>query len=273
MRRRALLGAGVLPAIPSPAGGPACPLTWFVWHAEPWLAQPARMLARLPPGTRRILLGLNGAQLHAAAGNPGRERVNALLAAAHALQLRVDLLLGDPHWVTPAGRQRLLALLDLATGLPFDGLNLDLERHQLRGMPQAAWQAAVTATLNAVGSARPGPLALTTHYLDLTEPTFAGALAAAGADELVPMIYVSFEHLVRERAAAVLAACDSAGAPLRITVAQSIERQLARGESWRREGRAGALSAWQRLDTALRERDARFDGIAVQSFEEFESAA
>lgn len=259
------LAAGGCDTLPrSPADAPG--LTWFAWRAAPWIASPASQLALLPAGSRRLLLGLTAQEMRAAAtAGRARQQLHALHAEARAAGLRVELLLGDPSWAHAPQRHSLLALLRLAAALPFDGLNLDLERDP--HAPQATWHGEVARTLSAVRAECPWPIALTTHDNDITQ-AFATALAQAGVSEVVPMIYVSFEHLVRRRAGRVLAEV-AAGAPgMRVTVAQSIERHLARGESWHRLGRRGALAAWAELSSRLGAH-APFAGLAVQSFEEF----
>lgn len=265
-RRGVLAGAMAMSVAGLSKGRTPTGLSWFCWSAEVWLSEPRELIASLPPGTTRLLLGLNAHEL--AGASFGRDaRLGRLLAAAHDKGVFVDLLLGDPHWVLPQGRPYLAGLLERADHLAFDGLNLDIERSQLPHLHRTVWQEGAIAMMRGVRAVTAKPVAFTTHFADATQPAFLQALADAGASELMPMIYVSFAHLVRERAMRVLEA-----SPVRVTVAQSFERSLARGESWRHLGASRAMREWSSLAGQLAEHP-RFSGLAVQSIEEFRQAS
>jgi len=273
VRRRALLAAAALgwPAARAASTGAAPALGWFAWRAQPWLEQPQAMLQRLPASSDRLLLALDAGQLHWAATPDGATRVAALVSAALDCGVRVELLLGDPEWVRPAARARLLQLLAPVRHLPFAGLNLDIERAQLPGIALDAWNDGLLQTLGEARAATGWPLTLTTHADDLAEPAFLRALSDRGVAQAIAMAYVSFPQLAQQRLLRVLRARDAAASTLAIGLAQSIESQLANGESWHRHGRAHALRQWEALAAGLR-RHPGFAGITVQSFEAFDSA-
>lgn len=248
--------------------GAAGELAWFAWTAAPWLDAPEAMLDRLLAGTHRVMLGLNLRQLHAAAGEADGGPTHRLLAAARERQVRIELLLGEPSWWHPGPRAHLVALLRSVRHLPFDGLNLDLEWTQVPGLPLVTWHAGLPGTFAAARAEVPWPLSLTSNWQEMADAAFLQALAAAGVAELVPMIYVSFPHLVQERAGRLFTALAKSQAPLRVTVAQSFERRLPRGESWHRFGRVGAVARWRQLARGLSAQPA-FAGLAIQSLDEF----
>ena len=231
------------------------------------LDQPA-LLNTLPAGSQRVLLSFNKAQLQALATPAGRQQVQRLLDMAHGQSLRAELLLGEPAWVLPAQRQALLDLLAPLRSLPWDGLNLDLERSQLPAPEQPNWDRNAIDTLHAVRAAVPWPLALTTHYRELQAPGFAQRVRAAGATELVAMVYVSNPVRAADIAAPLLLQVP---AGLRMAVAQSMERSLTPEESSHGAGKAAALRRWRTLAQALAGQP-RFGGIVVQSWEEFKEA-
>ena len=75
----------------------------------------------------------------------------------------VLLLLGDPAWINPADRPKLMALIRRFQNVPFDGLHLDLEVEQL-GWPVPA--ARLQDWLNTVKEAKkrsPWPLSISAH--------------------------------------------------------------------------------------------------------------
>ena len=272
-RRDALLAAaGMVLSGALPAAAPPNGLGWFAWQAGPWLADPQALLERLPTPSSRILLGLDAAQLAQAATLGGDAPILRLVKLASLRGVAVDLLLGDPEWVRPTARAHLMHLLGQLRHLPFAGLNLDIERGQLSGIGVDAWRQGLLETVRQARATTDWPLTLTTHADDLVEPGFLRHLSTSGAAVAIAMAYVSFPQLALERTERILRARAAGGAPLRIGLAQSIESQLARGESWHRFGRNHALREWIQLDTRLR-RHAGFAGITIQSFEAFESAS
>ena len=260
----AMRGAATPPAQP-PAPGSAG-LGWFLWNGQAMLDQPA-LLNTLPAGSQRVLLSFNKAQLQALATPAGRQQVQRLLDMAHGQSLRAELLLGEPAWVLPAQRQALLDLLAPLRGLPWDGLNLDLERSQLPASEQPNWDRNAIDTLHAVRAAVPWPLALTTHYRELQAPGFAQRVRAAGATELVAMVYASNPV----RAADIAASLLQGASGLRLSVAQSMERSLTPEESSHGVGKSAALKRWRALAQTLASQPG-FGGIVVQSWEEFKEA-
>ena len=248
-------------AVPAPQG-----LGWYVWNGEALLEHPGR-LDTLPKGSERILLSFTAPQLRALTQPPDQKKLVQLIAKAHLLGLRVELLLGEPTRVLPERRQALLDLLTPLRTLPFDGLHLDLERSQLPPAVQHRWGDAVLDTLHAARAAVDWPLALTTHFRELQRPDFAQRVHGAGATELVAMVYVSDPG----RAAAIARPLLRGPQGLRLAVAQSIESTLAPQESSYRAGKAAGLRRWRQLAQSLGTQPG-FSGILVQSLDEFNKA-
>jgi outer membrane protein TolC len=252
----------------SAAGGAG--LGWFAWQAAPWLAEPTRLLDQLPPGSRRVLLGFDAAQLHALATPAGAVALRTLAAQAHERGVQLVLLLGDPEWVTAPGRERLLALLKPIVDLPFDALNLDLERDPA-APPRArsssrsndGWSRGVVATVAAAHALSRWPIVLTMHDRELHDARLNRELQAAGVVELLPMIYVAD----RERAVERLRAVMRAAPELRVGIAQSVERSLEEPASLARLGRAGVLNRVAELAHTFVQ--TRFGGVVIQSLDEF----
>jgi len=242
-------------------------LGWYVWQGQALLDQPAQ-LDELPPRSRRLLLSFTAAQLQALARPDGRARWMALRAQAQARQLTLELLLGEPTWVLPHERARLLALVESLRDLPADALHLDLERSQLPAAQQRDWSRHLIDTLQAVRAAAPWPLALTTHYRELQQPGFAARVHAAGVGEVVAMLYVNNPERTATLARPLLSA---APAGLRIAVAQSIESALPAQESSFTLGKARSLQRWDALAHQLAGLPG-FGGVVVQSWEDYREA-
>lgn len=241
-------------------------LGWYVWQGQALLERPER-LGELPAGSQRLLLSFTAPQLRALAQPQGQARAKEFIARAHALNLRIELLLGEPTWVLPREREPLLATVEALRGLPFDGLHLDLERSQLPAAQQRHWDTHLIDTLRAVHARSPWPIALTTHYRELSHPTFTQRVHAAGVSELVAMVYVNNP----ERTAAITRPLLRGPAQLRLSVAQSIERALPAQESSYGMGQAVSLQRWRELARMLAPVPG-FQGIVVQSWEDYREA-
>lgn len=182
-------------------------------------------------GMQRLYLGLSAAQV---ADIPLlRQRLQDSLDEAHAQGLEVALLLGDPAWLEPAGRQGLLDLLGQLQGLPFDALHLDLEVEQLGWpVPDSRLQDWLD-TLAAVASLNPWPLELSSHHRWFAAPQ-AGqtcvpcALPQRGVQQVSLMIYTRNA----ERSAELAEQIAQRWPALRFRLAQSVEPQLPVEESW-----------------------------------------
>ena len=240
------------------------PLAWYVWDAQSLVQQPERLKV-LPAAPGRLLLSFKAEQLRSLKADD----LKPLKSAAQQRGMTLELLLGDPSWVTETGRTKLLALLKQVQDLPFDGLNLDLEHSQLPkgAMSTAQWQQGALDTLQAVRKAVPWQLALTTHHRDLNDTEFLNKLQQAGVSEVVPMVYTRNAARARQVTEQILE--KSSG--LKVGLAQSIERELSAEESSFRQGRKRSVDLWSSLGKEL-ERNPRFSGVFVQSLAEYEKA-
>lgn len=256
-----LAAAGLAPA-PAPAGK----FGWYAWAGSRWLERVDDLDAKgVFVHAGRIMLSFKADEIAALARQePLAERLRRFLAEARARGTAVDLLLGDPDWLRPAGRGALLEYVRSLSGFAFDGLHLDLERSQLPARDQPAYPRWLVATIREVAAASPWPVALSVHYREVAAPALVEALRAAGLKELCLMVYSGNPGRVREIVAPILARHPG----LAIAVAQSLEPQLPPGESLAGEGAASALTALDRVDRELR-RFPNFAGVRVQSLEDF----
>ncbi|WP_313302862.1 TolC family protein [Diaphorobacter sp.] len=238
---------------------------WYVWEAQQLLKNPAQ-IDRLPPNTGRLLLSFNAQQLKFMEPQDW----SALRAKANERGIRLELLLGDPDWVTTKGRPQLIQLLSGLRELPVDGLNLDLERSQLPqgSITQERWKRDTVATLREVRKAVPWELALTTHHRELDDAAFLSALRIAGLNEVVPMIYTQNANRAKQLTERLLA--HSSG--LHVSLAQSIEKVLSKEESSFHQGRSKSVQRWTALSRDL-SRNPLFSGVIVQSMADYEQAS
>src|SRR5262249_52134431 len=153
----------------------------------------------------------------------------------------------------------------LAT-MPFAGLHLDLEPNQLgkQGLDESTILDELLATLASAIRVSPWPVGFSIHPRYLApagdNPTFGARLDTLGIPEVTLMVYVANPVRAHEIAAPILAAHPR----LAFTVAQSVEPELSREESW--AGRPRAEVA-RRLDDLAHgfEATKNFHGVVVQA--------
>lgn len=210
----------------------------------------------------RLRVSLDAGQLRAVRRDDAPLR--RLIAAARARGIAVELLLGDPGWILPEGRGRLLELVTGLRRLPFDALHLDLEPSQLdaaggAGQPHLP---ALRDTLAAVRAVAPWRIGLSLHPRDATAlldgETFAAFLERLGVEPTL-MIYAANPQRVVEIATPLLA--DHGTMPVRVAV--SLESQLPDDETLARQGEAERERRLRAIETALA--PARFGGLVLQT--------
>jgi len=223
----------------------------YVWDSRALLDQQRRgaeLRALREAGIGVLNVGLDAAQVAA----PGRTRhaLGELLREAHGQDLQVNLLLGDPAWIKPRQRGQLTALIERFSGLPFDGLHLDLEVEQL-GWPVPDQRLRDWLdTLRAAKAASPWPLQLSSHPRWFREearrtPCVPCELQRLDVGAISLMIYTRNA----ETAAARIKDIARRWPALHLRLAQSVEADQPADLSWADAGR-GQLRAqttqWQR---------------------------
>lgn len=235
--RSLLLALAVLAAPPMTLHA-AQPGNWsqasYVWESEALLdpAYRATELAALrKAGMDKIYLGLNAAQIRALGTT--RERLEQLLQQANREGVQVSLLLGDPEWIKPEGRDQLSDLLVKLKGLPFISLHLDLEVEQLGvPVPDQRLQDWLD-TLRLASSESPWPVEISSHPRWFAEEKpgqtcVPCGLPDAGVRQVSLMIYTRNPTNSAQRAEQIARRWPA----LQFRLAQSTEPQLDATESW-----------------------------------------
>lgn len=251
-------------------GGPSAPADWslgaYIWDSAALLdaGQRDTQLGALQTAQiRQLNVGLNAVQL--AAADKTLPALRALLQAAHARQMKVNLLLGDPSWIKASQRPQLIALINQLRGLPFDGLHLDLEVEQL-GWPVPDMRVREwLATLREARQASPWPLMISSHPRWFAEqarrnPCVPCELPKIGVQQVSLMIFTRNPQRSSERATAI----GKQWPKLNFRLAQSLEPDQPADLSWSDASNAQLQQqsgAWQRQLVP-----ARFGGIDWQSW-------
>lgn len=248
-------------------GGVALPqgTGWYAWVGREWLNDPQR-ITELPKGTQRLLLSFDEKEIVALtqAGKTSLQ-LTELARLAGQRNISLELLLGEPTWVLPSARAHLYRLISLVQPLPFRMIHLDLERSQLPQNQQGNWEKDVVALLAEATRKSELPISLTTHYRELLLPGFVADLGKAGVKEVIPMIYSASPVTTL----AIMRRIPRLPQGMQIAVAQSIEKELTKDESFFLRGRTEAADEWKKLANSLGAEIPGFKGIVVQSWNEY----
>ena len=228
--------------VPAPAAAPA-PAPQFtatrrglyLWTSAPWLSGSAidvqAAMARLKAlGIGTLMVSLDADQIEQQATDGSA--LQRLAQHAKAAGILTELLLGEPTWILPQHRARLLQIVERLRATPFSALHLDLEPNMLDDSPAgtARLLPELVKTLQAVKAVSPWPVACSLHPRYLTAATNGVTLG----DELTRigvaptlMIYVANPQRVVEIARPIMTRYPR----LEFRVALSVEHTLSRDES------------------------------------------
>jgi hypothetical protein len=223
----------------------------YVWDSEALLDpghRAAELAALRKAGMDKIYLGLKAAQIKDL-GNT-RQRLEQLLEQASGEGVQVSLLLGDPEWIKPEGRDQLSDLLGKLKGLPFVSLHLDLEVEQL-GVPVPDQRLKDWLdTLRLASRESPWPVEISSHprwFVDAKpgQTCVPCGLPEAGVRQVSLMIYTRNPKNSAQRAEQIAKRWPD----LQFRLAQSTEPQLDATESWS----GASTEQLQRQSSAWRE--------------------
>jgi len=218
----------------------------------------------------RLLVSYTRDQIDALGTRAYSERWHTLIVAAKRRGVRVDLLLGEPLWILPDHRSGLLDVVQRLTTLPFQGIHLDLEPHQLAhlGLSETYLLDQLLQSVRAVKAVSDLPLGISVHYRYL-DPTrrdggLGGDFEAIGVAEVALMIYNANPDRVVRIAEPILQHYPTVD----FAIAQSVESALAPEESHATRSRSEFLGHMRHLQSVLNYPN--FHTLLVQSWAEYE---
>ncbi|MDE2389557.1 MAG: TolC family protein, partial [Betaproteobacteria bacterium] len=241
----------------------------YVWNFDRLIAQPDLWKKNQAVEIDRFLVSLDERQISVAAAKPAR--LKKFLLDAHRRKKKVEWLLGDPDWILPAQRGKLLQLVKKLSGIDFDGLHLDIEPDQLVAeLSGKARLEALIETVRQVSAISPWPVGISIHprYLtsaasfDLCVPC---ELKAKGVNEITVMYYATNPAVI----AAALKPVMSQYPDLSFSLAQSLESGLGAENSYAHKPKATFNQAMKQLQEQLRAPN--FTGLVIQSWQDLES--
>jgi hypothetical protein len=263
--------SSTIDAAPAPGARPG--MAVYVWNSAGVMADLHsdkfwQGLETIP--VNRLLLALNAQQISAAQAQP--QTLRAFIEAARQHGVAVELLLGEPSWIEPAQRPKLVGIINSLRGFDFAGLNLDIEPDQLYKAPiDEAQYDQWMDTLRAAAEASPWPTAVSIHPRYFRDPPYMSwntpqRLRQAGVSEAVLMIYSSNPQKVADIAKPIVA--NSGG--LRFRVAQSVEPELEPQLSYAHRSPQDFSKSMEQLQTLLAAQP-NTDGVVVQAWNDLMS--
>lgn len=206
----------------------------YLWNSRELLNKesPLFLLRLNEQGVSRVLLSLDARQINYYKTHP--KKLNDFLQQAKSHFVEVDLLLGEPSWILPENREKLMEIIRSLSQFSFNALHLDLEINQLSIVLDlhsiyGAWLE--TVTLAVVES--PWPVAISSHPRYL-EKNYAGFdcfvcnLYEAGVSEVTVMDYVTNSVSVEKRLESLLTSYPM----MKFSLAQSVEQELGQANSY-----------------------------------------
>ncbi|WP_456450936.1 TolC family protein [Hydrogenimonas sp.] len=214
----------------------------YVWRSGEVLESAERFLALCKErGVTRVLLSLDGEQVAALDERKFVQKLQGFVTRARKQGITVEALLGEPTWLLPKQRPKLMAILLRLNETPFAAVHLDIEPDQLSGEHSPQWLAeALLLTVEEAQRVSTKPVGLSLHprYLD---PEAVGMplgrlLAELDLYEVAVMIYGLGPVETGRRIGALRKAYPS----LPLTLAVSAERNMfanalppANDDAWR----------------------------------------
>ncbi|MDO4560486.1 MAG: hypothetical protein Q4C86_06010 [bacterium] len=246
----------------------------YVWEAAPFLspASRGRALVRLKErGVKRMLISFTGKELRSFKNKEARHDLQAFLSEADAMGISPELLLGEPTWLYPENREKLILTIKFMSAFDFSGIHLDIEPDSLPGAAERRPKL-LELLIDTIKESRraagrlPVSFSLHPRYLEgVLGKTLAEKLPASAVSYIAPMIYSTNAAGVAARMSAILLRFPQ----FDFVLAQSVEKMLSKSESYAAAGMDGFSAAMRGIDEKLAPRR-NYKGIIVQDWKDYE---
>ncbi|MCE5201712.1 MAG: hypothetical protein LLF78_04295 [Synergistaceae bacterium] len=248
------------------------PKSVYIWDAAPFLApetRQERLIELQREGFSHILLALDPAQIADLDVYYNRMKLEGLLSSAKMSGIRVDLLLGEPNWIYPEERAKLLDIVRKMSGFKFQGIHLDIEPDSLPAAqnrrPELLKE--LIETVREVKNITDLPLSISIHprYLEGELGVISNnGLKQINLEYIAVMLYSTNPDAVVERVVQIMLMQPG----LKISLAQSVEKDLPPEESYMSFGLERYKSCMMKISKRLIN-SGSFKGILIQSWEDY----
>ena len=216
----------------------------------------------------KILLSFDRRQLDELVLPVGEKHLRNLIQEAKDKEICIGLLLGEPTWILPEHRDKLLQIVNRIQGMGFELIHLDLEPNQLEytKLSEEYLLAHLLRTVQAVSRSTSLPVEVDLHprYLDAKKYNFCLGCGLKNLDfvSVTLMAYVSDPRKVTAIVEPILE--DYPEIPF--SIAQSVEPQLSSKESYADSSKKDFHNALEELATLTNH---KFQSIYIQSWQDY----
>ena len=256
------------PSTASRSNSPSVDFSVYVWNYDDIINQSGFWEKSQSMGINRLLLSLNEMQIASIASHPAV--LDKFLQEAKHQGVKIELLLGDPDWILPKERVRLLEIIKRLKSIRFDGLHLDIEPDQLSG--ELAGKNKLEEFIETIRQAArisPWPVAISIHPRYLAKETsFDLCIPCQLREYGVKEITVMYYSMNLNSVAMTMKSAMQQYPELMFSLAQSLEPELAVENSYAHKPQAFFRDAMQQLDNHLR--NSNFNGLIIQSLKDWE---
>jgi len=241
----------------------------YVWDFENLINRPYLWQQKSIEKIKRFLISLNDEQIAYYSTNP--QKLQEFIDNAHHQGIKVELLLGDPDWILPQYRDRLIAIIQSLSAIRFDGLHLDIEPDQLEAdLAGKARLLEFIETIRRANAASPWPSAISMHHRYLNKNLSFNIcvvcrLKLAGVKEIAIMYYsMNISGIVK-----TLKTAMNKHPSMLFSLAQSVEPEIGPESSYYHYSVTVFNNAMQQLNDQLQA--VNFKDIVIQSWKNFEN--
>ena len=221
----------------------------YVWHSQALLApktQDSELSDIQDYGIDQVYVGLNAQQ--AADPDGTKAAIASLVTEAARRDMQVYLLLGDPDWIFPENRSKLINLLAQLHPLNIKGLLLDIEIEQLKTPSLADRYSLWEQTISDVTRQSAWPITTVSHWRWFASDDHALlCLGSTGIRYASLMVYSTNLSVIRDKLAIAQSRCPGT----RFSLSQSVENMLAPEETWSGKGSFAAIQ--NKIDLTLKD--------------------
>ncbi len=241
----------------------------YAWNYDDIVSQSGFWEKSQSMQIKRILLSLSGPQIASIASHP--TALNKFLREAKHQGVKVELLLGDPGWILPKERVRLLEIIKRLKSISFDGLHLDIEPDQLDGeLVGEDMLEEFIETIRQATRLSPWPVAISIHPRYLAKETSFGLCIPCQLKEIgVKEITVMYYSMNLNSIAVTVKSIMKQYPELMFSLAQSLEPELSVENSYAHKPQAFFRDTMQKLYNHLRA--SNFNGLVIQSLKDWET--
>lgn len=240
----------------------------YAWNYDDIVSQPGFWEKIKSMRINRILLSFNAQQIASVTSDPAA--LNKFLQKAKHQGVTVELLLGDPNWILPKARMRLLEIIKRLRSIHFDGLHLDIEPDQLT--EELAGKDKLGEFIETIRQATrisPWPVAISIHPRYLAKETsFDLCIPCELRESGVKEITVTYYSMNLNSIAMTMKSAMQQYPELMFSLAQSLEPELDVENSYAHKPQAFFRDSIQKLHIHLRA--SNFNGLVIQSLKDWE---